>query len=101
MKRLMSIPAFIFVYSMMVGCNNNHSGKDQIPYSVAPHWDTAHFPRIDTITVGLKSDSGRYALIKYYIERTDRDKFSIYSSANDNKIGNENWKVVSIRETMP
>jgi len=100
MKRLLLIPAFSLVYLIVVSCNNNRSDKDKMQDLIVHHWDNAHFPRIDTITVGLKSDSGKYTLIKYYIKRISKDEFMIEGSA-DNKIGNENWKVVTMGETMP
>lgn len=96
MKHLLLIPAIIFVYSMSVSCNQM-SNKDN---AHATHWDTVKFPRIDTISIGLKSDSGHYTLVKYYIKRTAKDTFLLDGSA-DNKIGNENWKVVTIGETLP
>ena len=96
MKHLLLILAIIFVYSMSVSCN--HVSNSDNP--LATHWDTVKFPHIDTITVGLKSDSGHYALIKYYIKRTARETYILEGSA-DTKIGNENWKVVNTAETLP
>ena len=95
MKHLL-VFSFVFVYAFSVSCN--HVSKSDDP--LAAHWDTVKFPRIDTITVGLKSDSGHYALVKYYIKRTGRETHMLEGSA-DTRIGNENWKVVSQGETLP
>lgn len=96
MKRLYLIFAcFIFA---IIGCNNAPTNQERNP--LASNWDTVKFPRIDTISVGLKSDSGHYALLTYYIKRTSKDEHMIDGSGSV-KLGNENWQVVTLRETKP
>jgi hypothetical protein len=100
MKRLLFIPAGILVASF-ASCNGGYNKTEQpMPEVARPHWDTAHFPRVDTISIGLKSDGGHYALMKYYIERLSRDNY-VLAGAENVKLSDENWHVVSRGETAP
>lgn len=79
----------LFSACCVASCNNPTEQKS-----------TAMYPRIDTISVGMRSDSGNYAIVTYYVKRLAKDTVMFEGSA-DNKIGKENWKVVSIKETLP
>ena len=96
MKLPLIIPTILLVCFAVVGCMQTGDKNNPLP----TRWDNVKFPRIDTVSIGIKSDSGHYALVTYYIKRTAKDTFLLDGSAAT-KIGNENWKVVTIKETLP
>ncbi len=55
------------------------------------------YPHIDTIKIGLQSDSGHYALLTYYRKCTGKDS-SMMEGAEFTQLGNEKWKVITISE---
>lgn len=57
------------------------------------------YPHIDTIKIGLQSDSGHYALLTYYKKYIAKDT-SLMEGAEFTILGNEKWKVITISEQV-
>lgn len=55
------------------------------------------YPHIDTIKIGLQSDSGHYAILTYYKKYTGKDT-SMMEGSEFTSLGNEKWKVITISE---
>lgn len=72
-------------------CENKNKSIDQT-YS-------RPYPHIDTIKIGLKSDSGHYALLTYYKKYIAKDT-SFMEGAEFTILGNEKWKVITINEQV-
>lgn len=57
------------------------------------------YPHIDTIKIGLQSDSGHYAILTYYKKCLGKDTYMMEGS-EFTKLGNEKWKVITVGEQV-
>lgn len=75
-----------------VSCNNaEHMNSNE---------DSGKYPFMDTVKIGLKSDSGKYELLTFYLKYTSKDTFT-FEGGQKTKLGNENWQAINMSYVRP